>query len=111
MAGITEAIRQEFRKKSVTETGYIKLPDGTVVNNPPAPTQAWTPEEWAAEIKAKEGRIAQLQAQLDSMPKPKDKPDQETLDFYNTHIGQMFDTDAKNQLDIVMAELAVMRKI
>lgn len=106
MAEITEQIRQAFeehKKKSSGKTAYIKLPDGKVVNNPPTPTQAWTPEEWAAEIDMREKLLAQFRKQ---QPVPKEKPDQECLDLWNSTLPQ-----PPEQIAILEKELAEMRKV
>lgn len=40
-----------------------------------------------------EGEIKDLQRQIDEVPKPKTKPDQETLECYNNQIGLDFDKE------------------
>lgn len=66
---------------------------------------SWTPEEWAAKIKGMEDKIAQIQGQLDSTPKPKTKPDKETLDFYNSQIMMFSDQGLQDQIDQIKKEL------
>lgn len=91
---------------------YYKAPDGLIYQvEPLQDVPVWSPEEWAAKIKGMEDKIAQIQGQLDSMPKPKTKPDQETLDFYNSQIGMMFNHGLQDQINQIQAELDEMKAI
>ena len=91
---------------------YLKLPDGSVVIADLNLRREWTAVEWAAEFKARKDNLAGLQSQLDFMPKPKVTPDQETLDFYNSHIGMMFgSTGLDEQINRIQVELAEMKVV
>ena len=92
-------------------TVYIRLPDGTICNDPPAPTQAWTPEEWVAKISVKERQIQEIQGQIDGMPKLKEKPDEETLIFYNSHVDMMLGNDLQSQINQLRVELGEMKAV
>ena len=85
---------------------YLKDPDtGDVYLEGDNPLRYWTSSEWAEQIKALKDRLAQLQGQAAAMPQPKVKPDQETLDFYNTHMTLLADDGQIKQMQAELAEM------
>ena len=79
-------------------TEYRKTPDPNVF------VKADTSESFVYLDELTSG-IDDLQEQIDTLPKPKTKPDQETLDFYNEmtmHPGEkeMFEMQLKEKTDL-----------
>jgi len=92
--------------------GFLRDPDsGIVMEVVDNPIAAWTPEEWAERIAQLEREIASLREQLDQLPKPKDKPDQETLDFWNQHAAMYHGGDIQMRLMALQAQLDEMLKV
>jgi len=49
--------------------------------------------EQEVDVKALENEITNLKQRIESIPKPKTKPDEETLDFYNMNNMDMFEKE------------------
>ena len=80
-------------------TEYRKTPDPNVF------VKADTSESFVYLDELTSG-IDDLQEQIDTLPKPKTKPDQETLDFYNAEIEmhgekEMFEMQLKEKTDLL----------
>jgi len=65
------------------ESKYIRDPKTQRVIQQVTPP-SWSEKEWNRELNRLQEQLAELQRQLDAVPKPKETPDQETLDFWNS---------------------------
>ncbi len=92
---------------------YLRDPDtGEVYLESDNPQAYWTTEEWAAEVKRVAGEVETLEALIAQVPKPKDQPDQECLDFWNMMIaGPMYGGGMADQLQAKQAELDEMKAV
>lgn len=83
---------------------YLKDPEtGNIYLESLNPQGVWTPEEWEAEIKAREDKLVEL---LANQPQPKTVPDQESLDLWNSMIPQ-----PPEQINLLESELAEMKAV
>lgn len=92
-------------------TAYLRDPDtGNVYLETDNPIAAWTPEEWAALLAAKEAQVTALEEQIAGLMQPKTLPDEETLALWNSFCEQQ-GAGLPEQLASLQAELAEMQAV
>jgi hypothetical protein len=91
---------------------YLRANDGTVYLEGNNPVEAWTPDEWAAEIRGREEKLAELTAtELRIIKVPPGlvlPPEIQSLVDERNHMQSMM---TNPQIDLLKQELAKMQDI
>jgi len=90
---------------------YLRFADGTVVQQSITPVRTWTTGEWNTEIQTLVNEIEILENQVAQTPQPKNAPDQECVDFWNSHMTMMIYNPFQQQLEEKQKELTEIQTV